>query len=71
MKAVWVIDDDQSIRWVIEKALTREGIGYRSFSAASEAIDTLAEESPSVVISDIRMPGASGLEFMRSRPSTW
>ena len=65
MKAVWVIDDDQSIRWVIEKALTREGIGYRSFSAASEAIDTLAEESPSVVISDIRMPGASGLEFMR------
>ncbi len=65
MKPVWIIDDDKSIRWVIEKALTREGIAYRSFAAANEGLDALGDESPQVVISDIRMPGASGLEFMQ------
>ncbi len=66
MKPVWIIDDDKSIRWVIEKALTREGIAYKSFAAANEGLDALGDESPQVVISDIRMPGASGLEFMRA-----
>ncbi len=65
MKPVWIIDDDKSIRWVIEKALTREGIEFKSFSAAKEGLDALDEESPQVVISDIRMPGASGLDFMQ------
>ena len=65
MKPVWIIDDDKSIRWVIEKALTREGIEFKSFSAAKEGLDALDEEAPQVVISDIRMPGASGLEFMQ------
>jgi two-component system nitrogen regulation response regulator GlnG len=62
---VWIIDDDRSIRWVFEKALTREGISHRTFAAAQEALDRLAEECPRVVVSDIRMPGLSGLEFMR------
>lgn len=65
MKPVWIIDDDKSIRWVIEKALSREGIAYKSFAAASEGLDHLDDDPPEVVISDIRMPGASGLEFMQ------
>ncbi len=65
MRPVWIIDDDKSIRWVIEKALTREGIAHQSFSAAQEALDTMPKGPPQAVISDIRMPGASGLDFMQ------
>jgi two-component system nitrogen regulation response regulator GlnG len=65
MNPVWIIDDDRSIRWVFEKALAREGIAHRTFSAAQEALDRLPAESPQVVVSDIRMPGLSGLEFMQ------
>ena len=65
MKPVWIIDDDKSIRWVIEKALTREGIAYKSFASADEGLDALDDAPPQVVISDIRMPGASGLDFMQ------
>jgi two-component system, NtrC family, nitrogen regulation response regulator GlnG len=65
MKPVWIIDDDKSIRWVIEKALSREGIVFKSFSTAQEAMDALDDDDPQVVISDIRMPGASGLDFMQ------
>jgi two-component system, NtrC family, nitrogen regulation response regulator GlnG len=67
MRPVWIIDDDKSIRWVIEKALAREGIAYQSFTSAHEGMDALRDDDvPQVVISDIRMPGASGLEFMQS-----
>jgi two-component system, NtrC family, nitrogen regulation response regulator GlnG len=62
---VWIIDDDRSIRWVFEKALAREGIAHRTFGAAQEALDRLPLETPQVVVSDIRMPGASGLELMQ------
>ena len=65
MNPVWIIDDDRSIRWVFEKALAREGIEHRTFGAAQEAFERLPEESPQVVVSDIRMPGLSGLEFMQ------
>ena len=65
MRPVWIIDDDKSIRWVIEKALTREGIAYQSFAGAQEGLDALHKNPPQVVISDIRMPGASGLDFMQ------
>ena len=65
MRPVWIIDDDKSIRWVIEKALTREGIAHQSFSAAQEALDAMTKGPPQAVISDIRMPGASGLDFMQ------
>ncbi|HEX7605083.1 MAG TPA: nitrogen regulation protein NR(I) [Usitatibacter sp.] len=65
MNPVWIIDDDRSIRWVFEKALEREGIPHRTFSAAQDAIDKLSEETPQVVVSDIRMPGITGLEFMQ------
>ena len=74
MRPVWIIDDDKSIRWVIEKSLSREGIVFRSFSTAKDALDALEDSAPQAVISDIRMPGASGLEFMQQlkakRPTT-
>jgi two-component system, NtrC family, nitrogen regulation response regulator GlnG len=66
MKPVWIIDDDRSIRWVFEKALAREGIPYKSFAAAQEALDALKQGAPQVLVSDIRMPGASGLELLHS-----
>jgi two-component system nitrogen regulation response regulator GlnG len=66
MKPVWIVDDDRSIRWVIEKALTREGIAYDSFASAQEALDALTEGAPEVLVSDIRMPGLSGLELLQA-----
>jgi len=64
MKNVWIIDDDRSIRWVLEKALTRENIEFKSFLNADDALQALKSETPQVVVSDIRMPGSSGLEFL-------
>ena len=65
MKPVWVIDDDKSIRWVFEKALTRENIEYKSFASAQDALTALNSSLPQVVVSDIRMPGASGLDLLQ------
>ncbi len=64
MKPVWIIDDDRSIRWVFEKALTRESLPHTIFDSASAALLALEKETPGAVLSDIRMPGMSGLEFM-------
>ena len=65
MKPVWVIDDDRSIRWVFEKALTRERIDFRTFSSADEALAMLGSETPQIIVSDIRMPGESGLKLLQ------
>ncbi len=65
MKPVWIVDDDRSIRWVFEKALSREGISYSSFASAREALDALPGGPPQVLISDIRMPGKSGIELLQ------
>lgn len=65
MKPVWIIDDDRSIRWVFEKALTRENIAFKTFSSADEALCALGSETPQLVVSDIRMPGESGLELLQ------
>jgi len=65
MKPVWIVDDDRSIRWVIEKALSREGIAFNSFSSAQDALEALSGGSPEVLVSDIRMPGRSGLELLQ------
>jgi two-component system nitrogen regulation response regulator GlnG len=66
MGPVWVIDDDRSIRWVFEKALAREGIPFKTFAQASEAMDALnVAGAPQVLVSDIRMPGASGLDLLQ------
>ena len=66
MKPVWIVDDDRSIRWVIEKALSREGIAFNSFSSAQEALDALSGGAPEVLVSDVRMPGLSGLELLQT-----
>jgi two-component system nitrogen regulation response regulator GlnG len=65
MKPVWIVDDDRSIRWVFEKALSREGISYQSFASAREALDALSGGPPQVLVSDIRMPGQSGIELLQ------
>ena len=67
MNAVWIVDDDRSIRWVLEKALAREGIEHRSFASARDVLDELQRTNtlPRVLVSDIRMPGESGLELLK------
>ena len=64
MKPVWIVDDDRSIRWVLEKALAREGIAHQSFASAYEVLQALGTRQPSVLVSDIRMPGESGLALL-------
>lgn len=61
---VWIIDDDRSIRWVLEKALQKEDFLIRSFESADGVLDSLENEVPDAVISDIRMPGIDGLELL-------
>jgi two-component system, NtrC family, nitrogen regulation response regulator GlnG len=64
MKPVWIIDDDRSIRWVFEKTLKREDIPFLTFGSVPEAMSRLSHDTPSVVVSDIRMPGGSGLDLL-------
>ena len=67
MNNVWIVDDDKSIRWVLEKALGRENISFQSFTTAAEARQALADTvtPPKVLISDIQMPGESGLDLLQ------
>jgi len=62
---VWVIDDDKSIRWVLEKALTKAGIEVTSFENASGILEVLQNQQPDALISDIRMPGIDGIELLK------
>jgi two-component system, NtrC family, nitrogen regulation response regulator GlnG len=62
---VWLVDDDASIRWVLERALRNDGMTARAFEAAEPALEALRRDTPDVLITDIRMPGASGLELLR------
>ena len=62
--AVWVVDDDRSIRWVLEKALGRAGIPIRAFANANLVVDALADARPAAVLTDIRMPGMDGLKLL-------
>ncbi len=68
MKPIWIVDDDQSIRFVLEKALLRESLPTRSFTSPREVLQALDaatdEDGPQVLVSDIRMPGGSGLELL-------
>ena len=72
MKPIWIVDDDPSIRFVLEKALGREGWPIRSFTQARDVLTALADvdnsdparQAPQVLVSDIRMPGGSGLELL-------
>ncbi|NHZ64862.1 nitrogen regulation protein NR(I) [Massilia genomosp. 1] len=66
MKPIWIVDDDASIRWVLEKALARENLATKSFSNARDAIAALEFDTPQVLVSDIRMPGESGLDLLQT-----
>ena len=66
---VWIVDDDSSIRWVMEKALTRAGLSCRVFESADEVLGAMASVEPMVVISDIRMPGMDGICLLYTSPS--
>ncbi|KIF80638.1 nitrogen regulation protein NR(I) [Noviherbaspirillum autotrophicum] len=66
MKPIWIVDDDESIRWVLEKALARENLATKSFANARDAMDALQTSVPQVLVSDIRMPGESGLELLQA-----
>ena len=61
---VWVVDDDESIRWVLDKSLAREGMKVKTFPGSAELLDALDEAAPDVLLSDIRMPGLNGLDLM-------
>ena len=63
--AVWVVDDDQSIRWVLERALAREGFAVRCFASARECLRAFDDGAPRALVCDIRMPGESGLELLQ------
>ena len=73
MKPVWIVDDDRSIRWVLEKTLSREAIPFVSYASANEAIACLdaGGEPPQVLVSDIRMPGQSGLSLLQEMKSRY
>ena len=66
MKPVWIVDDDRSIRWVLEKALARESIPCKAFGGAREVLSALEHDTPQVLVSDIRMPGVNGTELLRA-----
>jgi len=65
MKPIWIVDDDQSIRWVLEKALARENIPHKSFSNPNDVLNALEKDTPQVLISDIRMPRGNGLDLLQ------
>ena len=64
MKPIWIVDDDQSIRFVLEKALAREQFATRSFSNPRDVLTALNDDEPQVLVSDIRMPGGSGIDLL-------
>ncbi|MDX1698571.1 MAG: nitrogen regulation protein NR(I) [Thiohalobacterales bacterium] len=62
---IFVIDDDSSIRWVLDKALTSAGLKVAGFESAEAALQVLRQEEPAVIVTDIRMPGMDGLELLQ------
>ena len=66
MKPIWIVDDDASIRWVLEKALARENLETRSFANARDAMTAFETDTPQVLVSDIRMPGESGIDLLQA-----
>ena len=63
-KNVWIVDDDKSIRWVLEKALSREAFQVLSFDNPDRFLERFAVDAPDVIISDIRMPGRDGISLL-------
>src|SRR5882724_6048919 len=66
MKPIWIVDDDRSIRWVLERALAKASLPCRAFSGAQDVLAALDAETPQVLVSDIRMPGVSGIGLLQT-----
>ena len=66
MKPIWIVDDDRSIRWVLERALAKASLPCRAFAQAQDVLTALEAETPQVLISDIRMPGVSGIGLLQT-----
>ena len=66
MSEVWVIDDDRSIRWVLEKALAQEGMDVTGFASGTGVLQRLSAHRPDAIMSDIRMPDVNGLDLLKS-----
>lgn len=62
---VWIVDDDASIRWVLDKAMSKAGLRTRMFESAEDVLSSLRKQQPAALLSDIRMPGVDGLELLR------
>src|SRR5512147_1343889 len=62
---VWLVEDDASIRWVLERALRASGMVPRAFDSAEPALAALRADAPDVLLTDIRMPGSSGIDLLR------
>ena len=67
---VWIVDDDQSVRWVLEKALKQADMQTRSFERAEHLLEAIDEAEPDVLITDVRMPGMSGLALLERLRNT-
>jgi two-component system nitrogen regulation response regulator GlnG len=67
---VWVVDDDRSVRWVLEKALRQANMEARSFERAEHLLDAIGQEEPDVLITDVRMPGMSGITLLERLRTT-
>ncbi len=63
--SVWIVDDDASVRWVLDRALNNEGMNTRTLESAESLFEALKGEQPDVLISDVRMPGIDGMEALR------
>ena len=63
-KNIWVVDDDESIRWVLEKGLSDSGLEVQTFDSANKVIKKLETENPQLILTDIRMPGPSGIDLL-------
>ena len=62
--SVWIVDDDRSIRWVLDKSLSKKGLITQTFENGDDLLNRLTHESPDAIISDIRMPGMNGLDLL-------
>jgi two-component system nitrogen regulation response regulator GlnG len=64
-KNIWIVDDDRSIRWILEKSLTKASLNVKTFASADQVLNELKINSPDVIVTDIRMPGTDGLTLLK------
>ena len=65
-KKVFVIDDDKSIRWILEKAFSKAGYHVNCYENTENIIENIVIHEPDIIVSDIKMPGESGLVMLEN-----